>query len=180
MLTVLLAVGVVAAVIQARRREAPRVLIGLGLVSLLLFFGRPTLGPIFDLLPGGGDLFLRRFISGVHLAGIYLIGLGGVYLVHLCATSRASLDAVASSDRGRGRGDRRARARARLLGAGSVRARGATWIDEQARAEATDGVGFAALVERARGLGPGRIFAGLRGPAVAAYRSGRCPASRPS
>ena len=174
-LTVLLAVGVVAAVIQARRREAPRVLIGLGLASLLLFFGRPTLGPIIDLLPGGGDLFLRRFISGVHLAGIYLIGLGGVYLVHLCASlarrwtpspvpivAAAAVIAVlvlvpASWERVR------------------FESRGATWIDEQARAEATDGVGFAALVERTRGLGPGRIFAGLRGPAVAAYRVGQVP-----
>ena len=174
-LTVLLAVGVVAAVIQARRREAPRVLIGLGLASLLLFFGRPTSGPIIDLLPGGGDLFLRRFISGVHLAGIYLIGLGGVYLVHLCARlarrwTPSPVPIVAAA----------AVIAALVLVPASwervrFESRGATWIDEQARAQATDGVGFAALVERTRALGPGRIFAGLRGPAVAAYRVGQVP-----
>ena len=54
LLTGLLAVGLVVAVVQARRREPPRVVIGLGFVALLLFFGRPTLGPVIDLLPGGG------------------------------------------------------------------------------------------------------------------------------
>ncbi len=175
-LSVLFAVGLVVAVTQARRRGSPRVVIGVGLVALLLFFGRPTLGPVIDLLPGGGDLFLRRFISGVHLAGIYLMGIGGVYLAHLVhrfvrrwttspvpaivAISVVSFLAVAPASWER-------------LG---FEHQGAVWIDEQARAEATDGVGFAALVERAQGLGPGRIFSGLRGPNVAPYRIGQVPA----
>ena len=175
MLTVLLAVGLVVAVVQGRRRESPRVVIGLGLVALLLFFGRPTLGPVLDLLPGGGDLFLRRFISGVHLAGIYLIGIGGVYLAHLAVrvvrrwtSSPVPAIAVAAVI-----------ALLVVVPASWERIRferqGAVWIGEQARAEATDGAGFAALVERAKSLGPGRIFAGLRGPAVAAYRIGQVP-----
>jgi len=175
-LTVLLAVGLVVAVVQARRRESPRVVIGLGLVALLLFFGRPTLGPVIDLLPGGGDLFLRRFISGVHLAGIYLIGIGGVYLAHLAirvvrrwTSSPVPAVAVAAVI-----------ALFIVVPASWERIRferqGAVWIDDQARAEATDGAGFAALVERAKGLGPGRIFSGLRGPTVAAYRIGQVPA----
>jgi len=175
LLTGLLAVGLVVAVVQARRREPPRVVIGLGFVALLLFFGRPTLGPVIDLLPGGGDLFLRRFISGVHLAGLYLIGLGGVYVAHLCVRlarrwTPSPIPAVAL-----------ACAVAVVLVAPAARERigyehqGAVWIDEQARAEATDGVGFAALVERAQELGPGRIFAGLRGPSIPAYRIGQVP-----
>lgn len=175
LLTGLLAVGLVVAVVQARRREPPRVVIGLGLVALLLFFGRPTLGPVIDLLPGGGDLFLRRFISGVHLAGLYLIGLGGVYVAHLCMRlvrrwTPSPIPAVAVVS---------VIAIALVAPAGWERVRfehqGAVWIGEQARAEATDGVGFAALVERAQGLGPGRIFAGLRGPSVPAYRIGQVP-----
>ena len=71
------------AIVQSRRREPPRVLIGLGLVSMVLFFGRPTLGFVIDLLPGGGDLFLRRFINGVHLAALYLAGLGLMFVVNL-------------------------------------------------------------------------------------------------
>jgi hypothetical protein len=175
-LTVVLAVGLVVAVVQARRREPPRVVLGLALISMLLFFGRPTLGPVVDLLPGGGDLFLRRFISGVHLAGLYLIGLGGVYVAHLGMTlvrrwTRSPLPAVAV-----------AAAVALLFVAPSAiervryESRGAEWIEQQARAEATDGVGFEALVRRAETLGPGRIFAGLRGAGIAPYRIGQVPA----
>ena len=83
LITVLAGVGLVFAIVQARRREPPRVVIGLGLVSMVLFFGRPTLGFVIDLLPGGGDLFLRRFINGVHLAALYLAGLGLMFLVNL-------------------------------------------------------------------------------------------------
>ena len=53
LITILAGVGLVFAVVQSRRREPPRVLIGLGLVSMVLFFGRPTLGFVIDLLPGG-------------------------------------------------------------------------------------------------------------------------------
>lgn len=175
-LTLLLAVGVVVAFVQSRRRESPRVVLGLGLVALLLFFGRPTLGPVLDLLPGGGDLFLRRFISGVHLAGIYLIGLGGVYVVHLGIRSVrrwsvSPVPAVAVAG---------AVALLVLIPASVERvryeSRGALWIDQQAEAEATDGVGYEALVERTRSLGPGRIFSELRGPRVSAYRVGQVPA----
>jgi hypothetical protein len=175
-LTVVLAVGLVVAVVQARRREPPRVVIGVGLVALLLFFGRPTLGPVLDLLPGGGDLFLRRFISGVHLAGIYLVGIGGVYFAHLVVRfvrrwTSSPVPAIVVAA---------AIALLVVVPASWERIRferqGAEWIDEQARAEATDGAGFAALVERAKGLGPGRIFAGLRGPSVAPYRIGQVPA----
>ena len=51
-LTVLFGVGLVVAAVQARRREQPRVVLGLGLVALLLFFGRPTLGPLLGCFPG--------------------------------------------------------------------------------------------------------------------------------
>ena len=175
-LTVLLAIGLVVALVQARRREPPRVVIGLGLVALLLFFGRPTLGRVIDLMPGGADLFLRRFISGVHLAGLYLIGIGGVYVAQLSVRLvRRWFASPAPAIAG-------ASVIAILLVAPAVNERvgyerqGAEWIDQQAAAEATDGVGFAALVKKAEELGPGRIFAGKRGPAVADYRIGQVPA----
>ena len=60
-------------------RDRPRVP-AVGLLSLLLFFGRPTLGFVIDLLPGATDLFLRRYVTGVHLAGIYLAGIGGAWV----------------------------------------------------------------------------------------------------
>ena len=175
-LTALFAVGLVVALVQARRREPARVVVGLGLVALLLFFGRPTLGPALRLLPGSADLFFRRFISGVHLAGIYLMGIGAVWLVHaaraglrrLTPARIPALVAVAAASV--------------LLLAPSVVERvrfeqqGGDWIDQQARAQATDGLGYQALVERAATLGPGRIFSELRGPRVASYRIGQVPA----
>ena len=174
--TVLVALGIVIAAVQARRRDPPRALLGLGLLSLLLFFGRPTLGPALEVLPGGSDLFLRRYISGVHLAGILLAGLATVGLVHAAARGVRRLTSARVATL----------APAVIVGllivtpAAIERTRfereGSRWIDQQAQAQATDGVGFEALVERARSIGPGRIFAGLRGPAVAPYRIGQVPA----
>jgi hypothetical protein len=175
-LTLILALGVVIALIQSRKLEPPRVLLGLGSVSLLLFFGRPTLGPALDVLPGGADLFYRRFISGVHLAGIYLIGLGMVYLAHLGVRlakrwSPSPAPAVAA-----------AIVLVVLLVFPAAWERigyerqGGVWIAQQVRDDATDGLGFAALVQRAQSLGPGRVFAGLRGPHVAPYKIGQVPA----
>ena len=115
---------------------------------MVLFFGRPTLGFVIDLLPGGGDLFLRRFINGVHLAALYLAGLGLMFLVNLLMgllrrwkLSPKPVIAIAVVV-------------AALLVTPAVIERvsyerqGGRWIDEQARFEATDGVGYEALVER--------------------------------
>jgi hypothetical protein len=55
-------------------------LCALFVVWLVLFFGRPTLGPVADLFPLKDSLYFHRFIGGVHLAAIPLIGLGGAWL----------------------------------------------------------------------------------------------------
>ena len=62
---------------------------------------------------------------------------------------------------------------------GALRGPGRPVDRRQARFEATDGVGYEALVERARDLGPGRIFSEKRGPSVSRYRIGQVPPSRP-
>jgi hypothetical protein len=54
-------------------------------VSVVAYFGRPTLGPIINLLPGSHDLFLRRFLIGVQLSGLYLAGVGMVAAYELGA-----------------------------------------------------------------------------------------------
>ncbi|MDP3888548.1 MAG: YfhO family protein [bacterium] len=43
---------------------------------LALYFGRPTWGPLLNLVPLLSEMHLERLISGVHLAGIFLIGIG--------------------------------------------------------------------------------------------------------
>ncbi|MGO9557662.1 MAG: YfhO family protein [Acidimicrobiales bacterium] len=59
---------------------ASRGLVLVFVCSLCLFFGRPTLGPLLDLVPGSKDLFLRRFIVGVQLAGLLLAGVAAAQL----------------------------------------------------------------------------------------------------
>jgi hypothetical protein len=174
--TVLTGAGLAVAVVGWLRREPPRAVVGAGLLSLLLFFGRPTLGPLVDLLPGGEDLFLRRFVSGVHLAGIYLAGLGLTWVGAALTRLLRRRDAV----------PRWARVAAApaiasialvpiAVERASYEAQGARWIQDQLVAQARDGVDFAELVARAGGEGPGRVFAGLRAAGATAPRIGQVP-----
>jgi hypothetical protein len=54
-------------------------------VCLLLAFGRTTFGPLADVIPGGADLFFRRFMMGVQLAALLLAGRGAAWLAARCA-----------------------------------------------------------------------------------------------
>lgn len=177
-ISILAALGLVAAVVRWRRDEAGRALVGAAALSLLLFFGRPTLGWAIDLLPGAQDLFLRRYLVGVHLAGVLLAGLGATWaargirdrlrgrlpalrpgvVVAVLATVLVIAIAPAVFER-----------------AGFERT-GARWIDEQRAADAGDGAAFARLVDRAIATGPGRVFAGLRSRSGSIFRIGQVPA----
>jgi hypothetical protein len=77
-LTALFAVGVIAALV-ARRRVAI-VALAIFAVFLLLYFGKPTLGPLIDLLPLHASLLFHRFIGGVDIGAIILMGVGGAVL----------------------------------------------------------------------------------------------------
>ena len=79
-LTILLALGVVSA-ISTRTKLAKATLV-LFVVWLLLFFGRHTWGRLADFLPMHEGLLFHRFIGGVHLAAILLIGIGGEWIWH--------------------------------------------------------------------------------------------------
>ncbi|HEV2370054.1 MAG TPA: hypothetical protein VGR90_09250, partial [Acidimicrobiales bacterium] len=70
------AIGVVVTVAFWRSRPALRALLVMGVASLVLCFGRTTFGPLVDAVPGGDDLFFRRFMLGAQLAGIFLAGAG--------------------------------------------------------------------------------------------------------
>lgn len=174
-LTVLFALGLVGCAIRWRRDERVRAIVAVTLLSLLLFFGRSTLGPVLRLLPGSGDLFLRRYVFGVHLAGLYLIGIGLAWagrMVFVRLRPRipdprvvlAGLVAVGVAILAPGWVERQAWA-----------AQGAEWMREQRVAEATDGADLAALVRTAEGLGPGRIYAGSRSNWGGRYRVGQVP-----
>lgn len=77
-LTALLACGF-AYVAVKRSRLGLTVVAGFA-VWLVLYFGRPTLGGLVDLLPLHEGLLLHRFIGGVDLFALVLIGLGGGWL----------------------------------------------------------------------------------------------------
>jgi len=77
--TVALGVGLVLGLTLFRNFAGMRPAIGMFAVSLLLSFGPTTWGPIADVIPGHTDLFFRRFLIGVQLGGLYLVGLG-IYL----------------------------------------------------------------------------------------------------
>lgn len=177
-ITAFVLIGLLVCVVRFLREERARAVVGAGLLSLVLFFGRPTLGPALKLLPGSSDLFLRRFIMGVHLAGIFLAGIAIAFLgrrvVGWFAQRRPGL-----------------RPEALVAGLAVIlvlvlspawweragwNAQGGTWIHEQEHADATDGASFVALVNEAERLGPGRIYAGLRGHWGDTYRIGQVPA----
>lgn len=73
--TVLVAIGTVAALWKWRREPLGRALVVLGVFCLMLTWGPTTWGPVTDLVPGGRDIFFRRFMMGTQLAGIYLVGM---------------------------------------------------------------------------------------------------------
>jgi hypothetical protein len=80
-------VGFITSVVRWRRDIRLRAILIAFLVSLVLFFGRTTFGAAFDLLPGGREFFLRRFVSGVQLSGILLAGVGALSVGQLIAAA---------------------------------------------------------------------------------------------
>jgi hypothetical protein len=175
-ITILVVLGIVVAASRWRAEERSRALLVVGLISLLLFFGRPTLGPLLKLLPGSGDLFLRRFVMGVHLAGMYLAGIGAVWagrrirdlLRRRWITSQRVLAGIAVV--------------AVLVflfpawaGRAAFAATGARWIAEQQEKDAKGGADVDALLKIAHELGPGRVYAGGRWNWGVRYTIGQVP-----
>ncbi|MGB9111894.1 MAG: YfhO family protein [Acidimicrobiales bacterium] len=70
--------GFCACVARWRRDSRSRVLVVAFVVTLLLFFGRTTWGAAINLLPGSKELFLRRFVTGLDMSVILLVGVGAV------------------------------------------------------------------------------------------------------
>jgi len=178
MVTILVAAGLLVALWRYRREERARVLLFLFLLSLVLFFGRPTLGPVLRILPGSGDLFLRRFVFGVHLAGLYLCGLGAVAAARFARTQLQRFQPL-----------REQPIAIPLIGVAVAIAffapgliertewahQGAVWIGEQAVADATDGANVTALIDIAQARGPGRFYSGMRSNWGSTYEVGQVP-----
>ncbi|MHC5018504.1 MAG: hypothetical protein ACYTGX_00055 [Planctomycetota bacterium] len=168
-LTVLVALGTAVAV--ARRAEPHmRVLLSLGVVWLALYFGRPTWGPLYALLPFGAHLHLHRFIIGVHLAGILLAGVGGGALLR-CALRpgplwRRTAGGFACA--------------LLILPAHVERAEALEWSGRWQRetqaAWLRDGPDFVSALGEVRGSPAGRLYVGMGDNWGRQYRFGHTPA----
>ncbi|GEM_PF-180243 len=180
-LTLLVVLGAVVC-LWRWRTERYRVPLALGLVWLLLYFGRPTWGVLLDLLPLSRDMHFHRLIAGVHLAGIWLIGLG-LALPWEWARGHAGRRGLAGSPRDWSRGMPLA-AVAALTGlllypvyAERVAYLGqnAVWMAESRDALAAEQKDLDGLLETLRELPPGRVYAGLAATWGRQYRVGAVP-----
>ncbi len=163
--SLLAAVGLVTCVVRFRRDERARVLVLVFVVCLLLFLGPAGLGPAITWLPGSHDIFFRRYVAGVELAGMMLAGVGSGVVV------RAVLRLWASrAPRTHGlRVLRRAVVLAAIVGAlapawlalSSYTALNAQAVSLQQGADTTEGASANLLIHEAEAIGGGRIYAGL-------------------
>jgi hypothetical protein len=175
--TVLVGIGVIACLVRFRRDERARAALLLWAMCLLLLCGRPTLGVLLNLLPGASVLALHRFIMGVHLSGLFLAGIGAVWLgQHLVALSRRFVPAIRPS--------LVAAAAAILL----VLALYPAWAEiasadnaamttrsAQQLSDTTDGADLQVLIDYIKALSPGRVYAGARWDWGAGYSVGWVP-----
>jgi len=170
--SILLAIGLAVCVARFRRDERARLLVSIFILSLLLYFGRPTLGFVLDLLPGNRVLLFQRFLAGVQLAGILLAGVGAVWTARLLARgAREMWPAVA----------RRLAVHPRRVALGGIAAiallvgvlapawsqlnaygeLNAQWIGAQRSVDATQGQQLNGLLRLVEQRGGGRVYAGL-------------------
>src|SRR5436190_1539115 len=173
-ITVLAAVGVVVCVRRFRRDALARGVLCFSGASLLLFFGRPTLGPLVDVVPSTGDLFLHRFLTGVHLGGVLLAGIGAATVVRAVWARRdqvrtlrtpalvtaliVAMCALAVLPAWKSSAD--SLSQVRVL------------IGKQQTADASRGADVRAVIARAKARGGGRLYAGNPFDSGARFRVG--------
>ncbi len=92
-LTLLFVAGVVCCVVTRARLHV--LTVSLFAFWLVLYFGRPTLGRLIDLLPLHESLILHRLVGGVDIFAILLIGIGGAWLWNLVRASSSHRRLVA-------------------------------------------------------------------------------------
>jgi len=162
-ISLLFAAGLGVCLWKARRDARARGLLGVFVLSLILFCGRHSLGPVLSWLPGSADVQFQRFEMGVDLAAILIAGVGigaGVHALRRLWEQRLpGRYAVLAG----------AAAVALLVGllepAWSERydyARAsAGYIDAQQTYDSTYGAAVGSLIARVKSLGGGRVYAGM-------------------
>ncbi|MDP1793488.1 MAG: YfhO family protein, partial [Acidimicrobiales bacterium] len=162
-ISIFVAIGTALCVARFRSDERARAVLSFSLFNLVLWFGRATFGDLTKILPGGDDLIMHRFISGVHTGGLILAGIGAVYagqlLLRTLQWGGIALREVSVR-----------RALPALLVVSLVPGalfivdydkRGAELIHEQRRTDSGEGAKVGRLIEQANKAGDGRIYAGM-------------------
>ena len=172
--TALFAVGLVVACTRWRADPGGRALVVALCVCLLLSFGRATFGPLVEVIPGGADIFFRRFMMGVQLAALLLAGRGAAWSAARVwsgverVTARPSRPSPLAAARGGGA----VRASIALVAAALVLA--PAWlqleahdrdnagaIEAQRTADSTRGAQLDRLLAVIAQRGGGRVYAGM-------------------
>jgi len=147
------------------REERYLIPVAIFLLWLLLYFGRPTWGPLIDLLPMSRYLHMGRFIGGVHLGGIFLMAVA-LTVPWRWALSRSSIWSTWYLSA--------ALALTMLVLYPAYRERisyledSGLYVREHQRI-GVDGQDFSALSEKLKQLPPGRVYAGIQTTADTYY-----------
>ncbi len=167
--TILAGAGLVVCLRRWRAEPTGRALVVLLVMSLVLSFGRTTFGGLTDLLPGSKDIFMRRFMMGAQLAGLYLAGVGGAAVLRVVGEGAARW-------RPRLVAGARSRRVVPVVVAGVVglcvlapawtqidafAATNTTWVDDQHAADTVQGGQVDRLVDYVDVHGGGRVYAGM-------------------
>ena len=183
--TVLAGVGLVVCVRSWRTHGPRRAVVALVVMSLLLSFGRTTFGSLTVVLPGSKDIFMRRFMMGVQLSGLYLAGVGAVAVMQLVVAGvrrwRPHVATWAAAE---------SRRVTMVVAAGVVGvavltpawsqidtfgATNAQWISAQHAAEASQGRDVDRLIGFVRAHGGGRVYAGMPSNWGSGFKVGAVP-----
>jgi hypothetical protein len=170
--TILVAAGIVACIMRFRTDPRARLLLGIWTLSMLLYFGRPTLGLVLNRLPGSRDLLFQRFIAGVHLSGLFLAAVGAVSIYEWAAVGyrRFRTDPLAQLRRHRWAGVAGGVLAIVVILAALAPAwtqvrtydgYNTAWINYQRSVDATQGAEVNALLALAQARGGGRVYAGM-------------------
>jgi hypothetical protein len=170
--TILVGVGLIVCIARFRKDERARAMIGVWVLSLLLFFGRPTLGPIVNKLPLNSVLLFPRYIMGVQLAGIFLAGIAVFSLAQLAKIVARRVSASLTDRLTAKRWIKAIRAPIAILivvaaltpawsEVSSYDSLSANWIHYQQLDDDSQGVQLNQLIALTQALGGGRIYAGL-------------------
>jgi len=181
-LTVLVALGLVACLVRWRSEPRGRLLVSFWVLSMVLFFGPATWGFVpYERIPGASSLLYHRMIIGVHLSGLLLAGVGVGWLVQLAtlATRRIVPDARRHAPRvGLAAVALPLVAFAAVSGwpqVAAVASNSREYVEFQRDTERSDGAALQVLLDRVRGYGDGRVYAGLRANWGARFTVGAVP-----